>query len=111
MTLCRVVQGRPVASRLLEERVGALHVGVDECAGIDDGTIDVALCGKVHDGARMMLLQCISDTIGIAYIGAHKLVSLVFFERGKVCWVAGVGEQVEIHNRRANRLDPAQHEI
>ncbi len=78
--LCCVIQGRPVAPRLFEQRVGALHVGMDECAGIDDGPIDVALSREVHDGARTMRLECGGDTFGIAYIGAHKLVALVFFE-------------------------------
>ena len=96
---------------MLEQRVGALHVGVDECAGIDDGSIDVALGSKVHDGAGTMLVECSGNRLGVADIGAHKLVALVFFERGEICGVAGVGEQVKIDDRRADRLDPAQHKI
>ena len=41
----------------MQQNVGALHVGVNECARIDDGTIDVALRREVNNGARPMLFK------------------------------------------------------
>ena len=107
----RMVERSPVAASLFEKRVGALHVGVDEGAGVDDGAIDVAFGGKMHNGARAMLGERCGNRLGIADIGAHQLVALVVVERREVCGVAGVGQQVEIDDRRADRLDPAQHEV
>ncbi len=108
---CRIVECSPVAARLFEQRVGTLHVGVDEGAGVDDGTIDMAFSSKVYDGAWSMPIERGSNRLGIADVGAHQLVALVVFERCEIFEVAGVGQQIEIHDRRAHRLDPAQHKI
>ena len=71
----------------------------------------MAFGGKVNDGAGTMLVERGSDRFGVADVGAHQLVALVIFERGEIFRVSGIGQQVEIHDRGADRLDPAQHEV
>src|SRR5215469_8484257 len=89
-SLRRVVQRTPVAARLLEQSVGALYICADECTGVDDRPIHVALRGEVNNRPRTMLIERGSNDFRIADIAAHQSIARMLFKRCEICRIPGV---------------------
>ena len=61
-----------------------------------DGSVDVALGGKMHDRARLVLRQQLRDQLGVADVAVDEGMALVSLDSRQVAEVAGVGQLVEI---------------
>jgi hypothetical protein len=89
--LVGLAQSGPVFFRLVEKDKRTLNVGAQERVGGNDGTVNVALSGKMDDGPRTMSLEKRPDQFGIANVALDKNVLGVFIERSQIATVAGIG--------------------
>lgn len=61
-----------------------------------DRAIDMAFCGKMHDGAWLVFCQQAGDVGGIANIATHKEMPRVLLQAGQIAEIASVGQFVKI---------------
>ena len=87
-----VVVAHAVPAAGLDERVGALDVGLEERARVGDGVVVVGLGGVVDHGVG--LGHEAIDQVGVADV-AHDELDAVGGQAGDVLGVAGVGQLVE----------------
>ena len=107
----RLAEARPVGPNLFQQREGSVDIGVDEIFGPADGPIDMALGGKVHDGARLMACQCLANQFAINDVALHEMVAWIVRDAFQVVGIAGVGEFIEIYNGRRLISHPLQDEV
>ena len=76
-----------------------------------NGSIDMRLGGKVHDGPGAVLGKELGNEFGIADIALHKGVTRIPLDRCEVLEVSGVGELIEIDDGVLLEGDPVEDKI
>ncbi len=76
----------PVNFRGLKQRERTHHIGARERERFFDGTVDVALGGKMYDAVHFVFLHQRKHTVIVTYVGAHEGVV------GTVLYVLEIGE-------------------
>jgi hypothetical protein len=76
-----------------------------------DGSIDVALCRKMDDGARLVLCDQGVDKMTVADIAVSKDMAGIVCQRGQVFKVASVSELIEIDDRLITLGKPVENKI
>src|SRR5579863_1330830 len=71
----------------------------------------MALGGKMHDGARPVLLKQRRHQFAIGNIALHEKMPRISLQRIQVRRIARVGQEIEIHNGRTGALQPGQYEV
>ena len=71
----------------------------------------MAFGGKMHDGARAVLLQQARQQRGVADVALDKQMARIAVQCIEVAHIAGVGQLVQVQHRLAAARQPAQHEI
>jgi hypothetical protein len=114
-------QRAPVIQRLLEQRVGALDISLDEFAGAIDRAVDMRLGGKMQHRVRLERAQQPGHGGAVADIAAMKAIARVVLDRLQRIEIGGIGQLVEIQHlgagladqqpthRRADKPGPACH--
>ena len=105
-SLLRAGETAPVLERGLEQGEGAVDVGFDEGGGPEDGAVDVALGGEVHDGVGLVLREQAGDQRAVEDGAVDEDVGRVAGERCEVVHVAGVGERVEVDDACGRARSP-----
>jgi hypothetical protein len=111
---CRLVRRRqaiPVRAHRLQQAEGADDIRLDEVFRAVDAAVDVALGGKIDDGARAVLVQQPGYQRGIADISLDEDVTRIAAQAGQVLEVAGIGQLVEVEHRFRGAGEPVQHKI
>ncbi len=108
---CCFRQCAPVGARRFQQAEGAVDISLDECARAMDRTVHMAFRRKVHDGARLMLLEQRQHLGLIADIATHKLMAAVLLQRRQIIKVARIGELIEIEHRLVRLGQPIQYKI
>jgi hypothetical protein len=62
----RAVELAPIGARGFQQREAAVDVGAHELARAQDGAVDVALGGEVHDRARLELAHQRQHRVALA---------------------------------------------
>ena len=89
-------QGIVMLARGFEQAVCADDVGLDEVFGAVDGAVHMAFGCKVDDSTDGVFLQEGGYKPEVADVALDEAVAVVFFKRGEVLPVAGVGELVQV---------------
>jgi hypothetical protein len=75
LTALGLIELAPVLAHGFKQVEGAQHVGLHERLRAMDGAIHMALCSKIEDGARSVLLEQIGHQLAIADIPLHENMS------------------------------------
>ncbi len=87
-----------------QQIVGTEDVGLDECVGIVDGAVHMALGGEVDDDVEVMVGHDPLYQQGIIDVALYEAETTVLFQPFQIMTVAGVGEGVQGDERGAGML-------
>ena len=104
-------QAGPIGTRGFEQAESAIDVGRNEFTWAMDRAIDVAFCGKVHDGARLVFCQQARDVGGVANIAAYEDMPWVVFQAGQITEIACVGQFIEVDDGLIVECQPVAYKI
>jgi hypothetical protein len=76
-----------------------------------DRAIDVAFGGKVNDCARLRFLEEIEDELAVGDVALNERIIAMVGDRLEIGKVTRVGQLVEVEERGAFLLKPAQDEV
>src|ERR1019366_6807962 len=90
---------------------GSIDVGADKFVRTEDGTIDMTLGRKVDDCGGLMIVKDSMHESAVVDVAAHKFVAGIADQRRQVGRIAGVGEAIEVDDRRRLLSEPLQDEV
>ena len=90
---------------------GADNVSLDEIARTMDRAVDMALGGKVDDGAGAVLGQQSTNQRGLANVAAHEDMPHITLQTGEILQIARVGELVKIDDGLVVLVQPVENEV
>ena len=98
--------------RGLQQRECAEHVGLQESAGIDDGTIDMGLGGEMQHAREAVLVEQALHQRGIADVALDEGDLAAADQRLQAADVGGIGHGVD-HDQAVggSRRAPGMHQI
>jgi len=111
----------PIGACGLQQRIGAVDIGFDECTGGVDGPVHMAFRGKMHHGIGTLRAEDTRDSGLVANVGLVKPVARVGCNACHVVKAGGIGELVDVdhvmplrnrqaHYGRANETCAAGHQ-
>jgi hypothetical protein len=100
-----------IAPGFFQQRKGAVDVRADELLGTEDGSVHMALGGEVHEGCRLMLAEKPGHQAAVVDVSVDELIAAMAAYRGEVPEIAGIGQAIEVHQRRRLLRQPMQDEV
>ena len=61
----------------LQQRVGSIYAGLNECVGVHDGAIDMGFGREIHDGVDLVIFNSFLNRCPIADITANKRIARI----------------------------------
>ena len=104
-------QAGPISACRFEQAESPVDVGRNEFAWAMDRAIDMALCGKMHDGAGLVFGQQTGDVGSIANIAAYEDMPRVLLQAGQIAEIASVGQFVKIDHGLIVERQPVAYKI
>ena len=99
------LQGRPVCACRLQQGERAIDIGPDEFTRTMNGTVNVALGGKIDDGDWLIPGHHLVDTGAIRNVAMHKLKPGCLLDRSQTFQMPGVCQCIQYHHGRVWRMD------
>src|SRR5207302_8846085 len=106
---CR--QRRPVSARVFQQGERPADIGSNEIVRPQNRPVDVALSGKVNDGARPVIPQAFPDNLAVGNVTMHEGVTWIRGDPLKIAQISSVGQLVQIYDWTGFPLHPLQDEI
>jgi hypothetical protein len=88
-----------------------MNIGTKKGFGAENGSVNVTLGRKVHDGVRPVLSQQAIDELAITDITSYEYVIRVSFYGGKVAQIPSIGQEIEVDHPTLSLRDPIQNEV
>ena len=82
----------------VEEHLRAEHVRAHEDLRVEDRTVHVGLGREVHHRVDGVFGEHALHRLGVRDVGPHEVIARVVLDVGEILQVAGVGEQVDVHD-------------
>src|SRR5260370_28188011 len=82
----------------LQQAARSLDICPYEWSGIQYRPIDVGFRGEIHDCIELMLLKDLCNVSSIRNVSTYELISRIARHLFHVPQIAGVSEEVEIHD-------------
>ena len=95
----RFVKRHPIVTRSFQQGVGADDIGLDEFRWTGDRAIYMRLCGQMHDGVRLVLMQNPIYLVTVTNINALEHVPRVLADIGQGLKVARISELIDVNDR------------
>ena len=81
-----------------QQDTGADHIGLEELDRTEDGAVDMRFGRKVDDGVDGIVRHHPVEQLAVADAAVDECEAVVGTARGKVLFIAGVGQQVQPHH-------------